>query len=165
VLTQRPIDPVKDKDFVLALVCMANYENVPARYQETSYRAYRDRWFNSDIPRQIMASLKESLADPKTVAEVWLEDEQPVGLLWLEFYDSPQQRMVANLRNLVVEPAHQRRGIGKMMLQEAESAAREKGADVLRSETSVENEGTQYLLQRSGFTVAYFTYEKVLETP
>jgi ribosomal protein S18 acetylase RimI-like enzyme len=64
---------------------------------------------------------------------------------------------------MVVEPGHQRRGIGRLMLQAVEKAARENGAGVLRVETSVENEATQKIYQKAGFTVARLMYEKVLD--
>jgi ribosomal protein S18 acetylase RimI-like enzyme len=49
------------------------------------------------------------------------------------------------------------------MLQAVEKAARENGAGVLRVETSVENEATQKIYQKAGFTVARLMYEKVLD--
>lgn len=163
MLIQRPVDPEKDKEFVLNLACMASYESVPAWYRSTSYRAYRESWFESGFPSQVMDDLKRSLAEPRTVIEVWLEDDQRAGLLWFEFAESPQGHTIATLRDLVVEPGHQRRGIGRLMLQAVEAAAREKGAGVLRVETSLDNEATQKMYQKAGFTVARLIYEKVLD--
>ena len=163
MLSQRPVDPQQDKDFVLSLSCMASYESVPEWYRNTSFRAYREAWFTSAFPDQVMADLQTSLKDPRTVVEVWLEDEQRAGLLWLDFAESPQGRTIATLRNMVVEPGHQRRGIGKLMLQAVEGTARTNGAGVLRVETSVENEATQSIYRKSGFDVARLIYEKVLD--
>lgn len=142
---------------------MASYESVPAWYRDTSYRAYRDSWFASTFPQQVLSDLSESLKEPRNVVEVWLEDGQPAGLLWLDFAESPQGRTIATLRNLVVEPGHQRRGIGKMMLQTVETLAKERHAGIMRVETSVENEATQAIYQKQGFTVARLIYEKVLD--
>jgi ribosomal protein S18 acetylase RimI-like enzyme len=164
VLTQRRVDPKKDKDFVLDLACMASYESVPAWYRNTSFRAYREEWFQSAFPTQVMNDLATSLNDPRSVVDIWLEDDQPAGLLWLDFGQSPQGITIATIRNLVVEPGHQRRGIGRLMLQAVEEAAREKGAGVLRVDTSVENDATQAIYQRAGFTVARLIYEKVLDS-
>jgi ribosomal protein S18 acetylase RimI-like enzyme len=163
LLIQRPVDPEQDKDFILNLACMGSYESVPIWYRGTSYRAYRESWFNSDFPSQVMHDLKQSLADPRTLIQVWQEDDQRAGLLWLDFSQSPQGRTVATVRDLVVEPGHQRRGIGRLMLQAAEEAARQNGAGVMRVETSVENEATQRIYQKAGFTVARLIYEKVLD--
>ncbi|HEU0074897.1 MAG TPA: GNAT family N-acetyltransferase [Dehalococcoidia bacterium] len=163
VLIQRPVNLKEDEEFVLNLACMASYESVPAWYRNTSYRAYRESWFESGFPAQVIAELKRSLGEPRTVIEVWLEDSQRAGLLWFDFAESPQGRKVATLRDLVVEPGHQRRGIGRLMLRAVEAAAREKGAGVLRVETSLENEATQKMYQHAGFTVARLIYEKVLD--
>jgi ribosomal protein S18 acetylase RimI-like enzyme len=162
VLTQRPIDPIKDRDFVLDLACMASYESVPAWYKEKSYRAYREAWFKSDFPGQVMDDLKKAIADPQNFIEVWLEDDQPAGLVWVDSLESPLGRKIAILRDLVVAPGYQRRGIGRLMLREVEAKAQEMGAGVLRIETSVENEATQSMFQHAGFTVSRLMYEKVL---
>jgi ribosomal protein S18 acetylase RimI-like enzyme len=142
---------------------MASYESVPAWYRNISYRAYRESWFDSNFPDHVMDDLKQSLREPRTVIEIWQEDDQRAGLLWLDFAESRQGRTIATLRDLVVEPGHQRRGIGGLMLQAVEAAARKEGAGVLRVETSVENEATQRIYQKAGFTVARLIYEKVLE--
>ena len=163
MLTQRPIDPKEDRDFILNLACMGSYESVPVWYRDTSYRAYMESWFKSDFPSQVMNDLESSLSDPRTLVQIWSEDERKAGLLWLDFAESPQGRTVATIRDMVVEPGHQRRGIGRLMLQAVEKAARENGAGVLRVETSVENEATQKIYQKAGFTVARLLYEKVLD--
>ncbi len=163
MLTQRSVDPKEDREFVLDLACMASYESVPVWYRNISYRAYRESWFDSGFPAQVMDDLRRSLGEPRTVIEVWLEDDQRAGLLWLDFAESPLGRTIATLRDLVVEPGHQRRGIGRLMLRAVEAAAREKGAGVLRVETSLENEATQKMYQNAGFTVARLIYEKVLD--
>ena len=163
MLTQRPVDPVKDKDFVLDLACMASYESVPAWYKETSYRSYRDGWYKSDFPRQVMDDLKKGLAEPQNLIEVWLEDDQPAGLVWVDLFESLLGRKIAILRDLVVAPGYQRRGIGRLMLREVEAKAQEMGAGVLRIETSVENDATQSMFQHAGFTVSRLMYEKVLK--
>jgi ribosomal protein S18 acetylase RimI-like enzyme len=163
VLSQRPVDLDADRDFILSLGCMASYESLPVWYRGDSYRAYRDTWFNSTLPQTFLGEIKDSLQEERTVFEVWLEDNQRAGFVWMTFADSPLGRTVATLRNLVVEPGHQRRGIGKLMLQSASAQARERKAGILRVETSVENEASQAIYSREGFTVARLQYEKVLD--
>jgi GNAT superfamily N-acetyltransferase len=162
VLSQRPVDLEKDRDFVLELACMASFESVPAWYRDGSFRVYREGWFKSAFPKQVIADLKASLKDPQSLVEIWMEDDRPAGLLWLDFAESPQGKQIATLRDMVVEPGHQRRGIGRLMLQRVEECARIKGAGVVRVETSVENQATQAILQGAGFTVSRMTYEKAL---
>jgi ribosomal protein S18 acetylase RimI-like enzyme len=152
-----------DQEFVLDLGCMASYESLPNWYRNESYRAYRDTWYNSTLPKLFLSDLLVSLREERTLAEVWLEDNQRAGFLWMTFGDSPHGLVIATLHDLVVEPGHQRRGIGKMMLQAATQYAKEQKAGILRVETSVENPASQAIYAREGFTVARLLYEKVLD--
>jgi ribosomal protein S18 acetylase RimI-like enzyme len=163
VLTQHRVDLEQDREFLLDLGCMASYESLPAWYQQTSYRAYREMWYDSTLPDLFLNELTVSMNDPRTVAEVWREDGRKAGFLWLAFGDSPHNRVIATLHDLAVAPGHQRRGIGTMMLQAVEAMAKERSAGILRVETSVENSSTQAMYQKAGFTVARLLYEKVLD--
>jgi ribosomal protein S18 acetylase RimI-like enzyme len=163
VLSQRPFDLDLDQEFVLDLGCMASYESLPSWYRNHSYRAYRDMWYNSTLPKLFLSDLAASLREERTLAEIWLEDNQRAGFLWMTFGDSPHGLVIATLHDLVVEPGHQRRGIGKMMLQKATQFAKQHRAGILRVETSVENPASQAIYAREGFTVARLLYEKVLD--
>jgi ribosomal protein S18 acetylase RimI-like enzyme len=163
VLSQRPLDLETDQEFILDLGCMGSYESLPSWYRNQSYRAYRDMWYNSTLPKLFLGDLVASMREDRTVAEVWLEDNQRAGFLWMTFGDSPHGLVIATLHDLVVEPGHQRRGIGKMMLQAATRYAKERKAGILRVETSVENPASQAIYAREGFTVARLLYEKVLD--
>jgi ribosomal protein S18 acetylase RimI-like enzyme len=120
-------------------------------------------WYNSTLPKLFLSDLSASLREERTLAEIWLEDNQRAGFLWMTFGDSPHGLVVATLHDLVVEPGHQRRGIGKMMLQAATQNAKDRKAGILRVETSVENPASQAIYAREGFTVARLLYEKVLD--
>jgi ribosomal protein S18 acetylase RimI-like enzyme len=163
MLTQRPVNLKADRDFLLDLACMSSYESLPAWYRTQSYRAYRERWFESTFPTVFMEDLAGSVKKERTVAEIWQEDGLNAGFLWLGFEDSPYNKVISTLHNLSVAPNFQRRGIGRMMLQAAESKARERSAGILRVETSIENQPTQSLCQKAGFTVARLLYEKELD--
>jgi ribosomal protein S18 acetylase RimI-like enzyme len=163
MLTQRPVDLKSDQDFLLDLGCMSSYESLPAWYRTQSYPAYREKWFQSSLPTTFLEDLAMSVKEERTVAEIWQEDDQKAGFLWLGFSDSPHNKVIATLHNLTVAPNFQRRGIGRMMLQAAESKAREQDAGILRVETSIENQPTQSMYQKAGFTVARLLYEKELD--
>lgn len=165
MLSQRPLNLETDEQFILDLGCMGSYESLPNWYRTRSYRAYRDMWFNSTLPKLFLDELSASLNEERTVADIWLEDDQRAGFLWMTFGDSPHGLVIAILHDLVVEPGHQRRGIGKMMLQSATELARERNAGILRVETSVENPASQAIYNREGFTVARLLYEKLLDKP
>ena len=142
---------------------MSSYESMPMWYRTGSYRNYRELWFKSNSPRAFFDDLKKSQKQPRTVAEVWQEDGQNAGFLWISFFNSPQDKLIAIVQNLTVAPNFQRRGIGGMMLQAAEMKAKEMKAGILRVETSIENQPTQAMYQKAGFTVARLLYEKVLD--
>jgi ribosomal protein S18 acetylase RimI-like enzyme len=163
MLSQRPIHLDEDRQLVLDLACQASYESVPDWLRSENYRAYRDFWLNSSLAEDLIRDLRSSLDDDRTIAEVWLEENKPAGILWVTFTDSPYEVVIARLRDLVVAPDHQRRGIGSLMLKAAEDVAHERGARVLRAETGVENNASQALYGRHGFNVVSLVYEKALE--
>jgi ribosomal protein S18 acetylase RimI-like enzyme len=162
LLTQRPVDLITDREFLLDLACLASYETLPASYRQ-AYPGYRRAWIESSRPQGFLDRLETAIQDPRTIAEIWMEDGQPIGLLWLSFDDSPQLQITATLNGLVVSPSHRRRGIGTMMLQAVERMSREGQAGVLRVETRIDNEWAQMRYQNAGFTVAGLLYEKLLE--
>ncbi len=69
---------------------------------------------------------------------------------------------VAAVNDIEVVAARQRQGIGTLMLQRAEALARERGAQLLRSETGSENVASQGLHAKLGFEVFRLQYEKRL---
>jgi GNAT superfamily N-acetyltransferase len=163
MLSARPIEIAKDRDFLLALHCLGRFEEIPAWARRSSYIQYRDQWLQTEHPDAFIKELQNSLADPRTLGEVWEEDGKPVGYLWVvisepEGYGQP----LAEIRDIVVASEHQRRGIGGLMLQHAEEEAHVRGAFSLRSETSFDNAASQAMHGRQGFKVVSFQYEKVL---
>jgi GNAT superfamily N-acetyltransferase len=162
VLSQRPIELERDRDFVLDLYCLRDWEGLPSWARTTSYLDFRQGWLQTSRP-EVLSELEASLDDPQTVAEIWLEGETPVGLLWMVFSDMRGGRAtVAEIRALVVALTHQRRGIGGLMLQHAEAEAARRGARSIRSEIATENEAARAMHGKQGFTVATYQYEKLL---
>lgn len=163
MLTQRPIDLNRDKDFLLDLYCLRDWEDLPSWARNPSYHQYREGWLQTTQPATFLSGLGESLDDERTVAEVWLEGETPVGFLWIVFSDLENAPLTfAEIRALVVSIAHQRRGIGGLMLRHAEAEAVRLGAISIRSEMATENEAARAMHGKQGFTVATYQYEKIL---
>ena len=163
MLSQRPIEPERDRDFVLDLYCLRDWEGLPSWARNASFRDFREGWMQTSQPEVFLGDLEASLDDPRTVAEVWLEGETPVGFLWivlagLEGSNTP----IAEVRALVVALTHQRRGIGGLMLQHAESEATRIGARSIRCEVATENQAALAMHGKQGFTVATYQYEKLL---
>ena len=61
--------------------------------------------------------------------------------------------------------SHRRQGIGTEILEHVEALARERGADLLRSDTGIENLASDRLHTKAGFKPIRTEYEKVLTPP
>jgi len=162
VLSQRPIDLPNDESFLMDLACQASFDSGDLWTRSQPYKAYRDRWLESPLPRAFVRDLQDSLEDSRTVAEVWQEDGQPAGFLWLCFADSPFGFTSALLRQLTVAMTHQRRGIGTLMLKSAVERCRQHGAKFVRVETGVDDEASQVIYGREGFRVVRLAFELAL---
>ena len=162
MLTQRPIDLVNDRDFVLAMRSLATFENDSPAWRPMDLASYRARW-NAGAADDFMNRLERTLEDERTIAEIWEEDGRPVAFLWVAF-NSPAAYgvVVAEILDIEVVPSHQRIGIGTLLLQHAESLSRERGAVVMRSETAVKNEASQVLYKKLGFSPDRVRLEKTL---
>jgi GNAT superfamily N-acetyltransferase len=136
---------------------------MPAWAQNASYYKYREGWLKTSAPQEFLDELEDSLADERTIAEIWQEDDRPVALLWVTFSDLYNETVsFAQLRILAVQMSHQRRGIGGLMLKRAEEEALARGAASLRSETATDNAASQAMHGRQGYKVISYQYEKVL---
>ena len=163
MLTQRPVSLNKDRDFVLDLYCLRGFDEMPAWARNASYNKFREGWLKTSAPQEFMDELEDSLADSRTIAEIWQEDGRVVGFLWVTFSDLYNEPVTtAQLRILAVQMSHQRRGIGGLMLRRAEEEALSRGAVSLRSETATDNAASQAMHGRQGYKVISYQYEKVL---
>src|SRR5687767_13142389 len=119
MLTQRPIDLVNDRDFVLAMRSMATFENDTPTWGSTNLASYRARW-NESAADEFIDRLTRTLEDERTIAEIWEEDGRPVAFIWVAF-TSPAAYgvVVAEVMDIEVVPSHQRIGIGTLLLQHA----------------------------------------------
>ena len=88
------------------------------------------------------------------VAEV---DEQVVGLACLRLLPCLcDARPSAELTELIVEPAHRRRGVGRALVRHVEGKARDQGAFALHINTAEQNEAARSFykaLDYQSFTV------------
>jgi ribosomal protein S18 acetylase RimI-like enzyme len=163
MLSFRPIDLEADRDFILDMHCLGNYESETPWARATPYRAYREAWLTTPQPASFVKMLCDSI-DRGAIAEIWEEAGKPAGFLWLSFNEIEGYGLtVAELNDIEVAPERQRVGIGTIMLQHAEDLARERGAKLLRSETGVENVPSQGVHEKAGFKVYGYRLEKRLE--
>ena len=156
----------EDRDSVLRFHALGNYHSESRWAAGDDLEKYISQWLSTSQPRNFLSSVAESMSDARTIAELWMEDEQPVGFLWVTFYEIVGYSVtVAEVRDLEVIPEFHRTGIGTQMLARAETTALEIGADLLRSETGVSNIPMQRLFEKRGFEPFRLQYERLLTTP
>jgi len=106
------------------------------------------------------------MKDIRTIAEVWEDKGSIIAYAWVIFTDIRDYNLtIAEVMDIAVAPDYQRRGIGLEMLTHIEQLARERGANILRSGSGIENVASQGLHEKSGFTTYRMLYEKVLNSP
>lgn len=159
----RTIDIVRDRDTLLEFHCHINYASETPYARTVPYDQYRAKWLSTSQPDGFLNHLAETMEDDRTLAEFLEQDDVVVGYLWLTFWDVVDYGItIAEVMDLFVEPAYQRRGIGQVLLRRAEEVARQRGGTLLRSDTGAENAASQKLHGKEGFGLYKLHYEKVL---
>jgi len=145
MIRPRQINIEDDKKLILEFHCQTNYASDTPWARRTSYDQYRDKWFSTSQPDEFYSYFVETTQDPRTMAEF-----KDYGLSVAEIYD------------LLVTPEFQGRGIGLQMLQYIEEKAIVSGANLIRSETGIENTPSIKLHEKSGFYTYRVLFEKRL---
>ena len=163
MLTYRTVDVDGDKDVLLELHCEANYATETPWAREMPYETYRAMWLASGQWGSYLDGLARSLDDVRTIVEIWQDDGVDVGYVWVTFHDVEGYGLTfAEVDDISVLPAHQRRGVGDAMLDRAESLSAERGASWIRVETGIEAVASQRLHAKRGFYQFRVGYEKLL---
>jgi len=163
MLRRRAMRIEQDREILLEFHCRVNYESETPYARRVPYEAYRRRWLSTSQPASYLAHLAETMKDERTLAEIWQEDGTIVGYLWVVFHDVPDYDItIAEVMDIAVVPAYQRRGIGRQMMQYAEDIARKQGATLLRSDTGSDNVASQRLHEKMEHRPYRICYEKVL---
>ncbi len=166
MLSPRKIDIKADRDTLLELHCIINYASESPWARAISFEQYRGKWLATSQTEVFLNDLTESMADERTIAEIWEDDGKVIGYLWVTFSEIGDYNItVAELRDIIVTVDYRRRGIGQRMLEHAEELARERGADIFRSETGIDNIASQRLHTSSGFDTYRIQYEKLFTDP
>ena len=166
MLTIRPIDPERDRDTLLELHRMGNYDSETPWARTTSYDDYREKWLSTEQTDSFLTHLSQSMEDERTIASIWEEDGLAVGFVWVAFREVEGYDVtIAEINDIAVSASHRRQGIGTEILEHVEALARERGADLLRSDTGIENLASDRLHTKAGFKPIRTEYEKVLNPP
>ena len=164
MLGPRKLDIEADKDILLDFHCRINYESETPWARTVPFEQYREKWLNTSQTKTFLGDLAESMKDGRTIAEIWEDDQVIVGYLWVTFSEVRDYNLIiAEVRDIVVIEEHQRKGIGRRILEHAEQLARDRGAHVLRSETGIDNTASQGLHVKSAFKPYRIEYEKLLD--
>jgi GNAT superfamily N-acetyltransferase len=169
MLRHRPADLDVDREALLEFHCLGNYHSDSPWARTMPYEDYRDKWLSTSQPAQFLAAVRRSLDDARTIVEIWEDGDSagllvPVAFLWLGFTDMRDYEVaVAEVNDIAVAPERQGEGLGRAVLRFAEQQARVRGANILRSETGVENLTSQGLHQSEGFETYRYLYEKRLD--
>jgi len=166
VIRPRTINIEADKSLILEFHCQTNFASDSPWARKISYEHYREKWFSTSQPEDFYTYLTETIQDRKTIAELWIDEEtnQVVGYVWVVFHEVEEYGLsIAEINDLLVAPVFQGRGIGLQMLQYVEEKATEQGANLIRSETGIENRPSQRLHEKFGFHTYRILFEKKLD--
>ena len=105
------------------------------------------------LPDSVRATLIAGLQDqPHALVLLAYDRERPVGLLiGFEGFSTFQARRLLNIHDIAVDPGWRGRGIGRLLMQQAEAVARERGYGQVTLEVREDNPVAQALYQAEGF--------------
>jgi RimJ/RimL family protein N-acetyltransferase/SAM-dependent methyltransferase len=159
------IDLDADRDYIFERHCRINYECDTPWARKLPYEQYRADWFaNAGQQEGFMFSLRESMEDPRTIAEIIkTESNETAGYLWVPFHAGTESFMCwADVQDIYIEEAYRKTGVASYLMDYAEKEAKRNGARVIRSGTGCENAKSQGLHQKLGYYQYRMEYENVL---
>ena len=164
MLNIRSVNVETDQAALLEFHVIGNYESESPWARQVSFEQYRTEWLANTLSiREFLSHLAESIQDPRTIAEIWDDDADAIGFLWVTFEEIVGSNLtVAEVRDLELTASHRRRGIGSKMLAHAEELSRQCGAGLLRSGTGIDNVASQRLHAKMGLKTYHIDYEKPL---
>ena len=166
MLSSRRIDTKADRRILLEFHSVSNYASERPWARETPFEEYREKWLSTSQPDEYLSALAQSMTDERTIPEIWQEDGQVIGYLWVSFSDVPDYDLIiAEVQDIVVAADFRRRGVGQRMLTHAEQTALDRGAHVLRSRAGIDNIASQGLHVKFGLQPQGIQYEKLLGKP
>jgi GNAT superfamily N-acetyltransferase len=164
MVTFRPIDKVKDREFILDVRMLARFENDTQWARSPGLPGYRRAWLSTRQSDRFMRLLDRSLRDKRTVAEIVNVDGVDAGFVWANFVDVPESDFTyIELNEPGFRPEWQRHGLGRLTIAHLEEIALERGADAIRSFSGVDSVSANRLHTSAGFVPIEIRYEKLLK--
>jgi ribosomal protein S18 acetylase RimI-like enzyme len=119
-------------------------------------------------PERYASFLGSQLSDPDVVLLVAESDADVIGYAYaaIEGYDWMSLRgPAAVLHDIVVDPRHRGRGVGRLLLSETLSCLQSRGAPRVVLSTAERNEPAQHLFERMGFRRTMVEMTRELDGP
>jgi ribosomal protein S18 acetylase RimI-like enzyme len=144
-----------DREFITALVTRLSEFDLPgwrqaAQIDDTNVSALIDAMAESEPDTAIFVAEHEALG-------------QPVGFVRLQtqvdYFSKEKHGYIANI---AVQKSFEGHGIGRLLLESAETWAREKGFDRLKLHVFVENVHAQRVYEKNGFQQDVIQYVKMI---
>jgi len=116
---------------------------------------------------EVELRLAETLADGGSA--IWVAEERPRGNVigWIQAAVRPLVVLDrhAEIEGLVVDVRYRGRGVGRLLIQEAEFWARRKGCDLVSLRSNVARQEARPFYEKLGYSVikTQWTFRKVLE--
>lgn len=161
----RPIDFVKDREYVLERHCRINYACDSAWAREKPYDDYRAEWFGmSGQIAEFYGYLERTARDSRAIAEIIEDNEGRIaGYIWATFSEDTESGFkVAEIQDIYVEEAFRRRGFASQLYEYVEARARQNGAKVIRAGTGRDNIASIHLHEKLGYRPYRYEFEKLL---
>jgi len=160
----RPVNMERDREILLDFHFQAIYESGTPWARLVPIEKAKEWWYRTSQVEAFFSGLIESLKDERTIAEIWEDGNSPVAYVWVRFNDIKDYNLVfAEVEDISVSDGYRRQGVGEMIMKYVEKLAIERGANILRSSTGVENIGSIALHNKVGFKVVHMEYEKLLD--
>jgi GNAT superfamily N-acetyltransferase len=142
-------------------------ERLFAYGDEVHHRYLPDR-FRVVHPARDKEFIGEWVADPQAVTLLALKDEQVVGVVQAAIVNTVERsvmpsRIIVNVESLVVDPDHQRQGIGAALMEEVHRWARAAGVTHLELSVYEFNTAALRLYERFGYRTVFRKMQRDLE--
>mgnify|MGYP005634635861 FL=1 len=151
-----------DLDYALECHCRVCHASNNFRGDRPAYDAFRDRFVERGVWDESRAHILESMKDERTLATIAeSEHGDRVGYCWVVFSDWFEEHK-ADISGIFVEEPFRRRGVAMGILSYIEKQVRERGANLLVSDTGVDNVVSQAMHEKYGFEPRWYHYHKWL---
>lgn len=164
-LIHRPINPERDREYILECHCRINYECDCPWKRKMPYESYRAEWLSlTGQIGEFLGYLAETMQDERTIAEILLnESGETVGYLWAPFCEDTESGFrFSEIQDIYIEEEFRRQGVASGLYRYAEENAARHGASVLRAGTGCGNLRSIRLHERMGFVPYRIEFEKLI---